>query len=214
MRVRFAPLRLLTLVLVISAVLFAVLAEQVSRHQGLIHSDPRLLADVIGVRNGFLTVLAKVVTNLGTAVAYLLLTAVGGWYWHRKRTVALPLAALAWMAVGLLLRVEISRAIARPRPSPGLRLVAAGGFAFPSGHTATATVGFGLMALLLWRVSSSSRRKLFVALAVFAVLAVGLSRVYLGVHWPTDVLGGWIFGIGWVTLGALIYRLASRRSSA
>lgn len=184
--------------------LFAGLAIQVTNHEGLIRSDPRLLHDIIGVRTGALTALAKVITNLGTGVTYLFLAGAGYRYWYKKRSVALPVAALLWMAIGLTLRLVISRAISRPRPLPALRLVGANGFAFPSGHTTTATISFGLMVLLLWQVVA---RRWLVPIAVVAVLVavtVGLSRSYLGVHWPTDVIGGWLFGTGWVALGALM----------
>jgi len=110
--------------------------------------------------------------------------------------------------MGLILRLEISRTIGRPRPSPGLWLVGASGFAFPSGHTSTATVGFGLMACLLWRLRGRIWRVLIGALATLSAAAVGFSRSYLGVHWPTDVLGGWGFGIAWVALGGFFWCLA------
>jgi undecaprenyl-diphosphatase len=200
----------LVAVAVTAAGLFAELADQVTDHQGLARSDPRLLHDIISVRSSSLTALAKVVTNLGTGVAYLLLAGVGYWYWRKTRSFALPIAALSWMAIGLTLRLDLSRIISRPRPSPVLWLVSASGFAFPSGHTSTATIGFGLMALLLWRVTSRGWRWPLATLATLAALAVGLSRTYLGVHWPTDVLGGWAFGIAWVALGGLICWIAVR----
>jgi membrane-associated phospholipid phosphatase len=169
------------------------------------------LADIIGLRSSVLTAFAKVITTLGTALAYLLLAGAGYWYWHKERSIALPVAALSWMGVGLFLRFEISRLVARPRPSPTLRLVGAHGFAFPSGHTATATIGCGLMAALLWQVVARRWRLPLVTVSVVAAAAVGLSRSYLGVHWPTDVLGGWAYGIAWVGLGGLILCLGSWR---
>ena len=201
----------LTVIVTTATALFVVLAVQVANVRGLARSDPRLLADIIGWRSSVLTSFAKVITTLGTALAYLLLAGAGYWYWHKKRSLALPVAALSWMGVGLFLRFEISRLVARPRPSPVLRLVGAHGFAFPSGHTATATIGCGLMAVLLWQVVARRWRVPLVTVSVVAAAAVGLSRSYLGVHWPTDVLGGWAYGIAWVSLGGLILRIASQR---
>jgi membrane-associated phospholipid phosphatase len=201
----------LATVVIAAAALFVVLAAQVTSHWGLARSDPRLLADIIGLRSSVLTTFAKVITDLGTALAYLLLAGAGYWYWHKERSIALPVAALSWMGVGLFLRFEISRLVARPRPSPTLRLVGAHGFAFPSGHTATATIGCGFMAALLWQVVARRWRVPLVTVSVVAAAAVGLSRSYLGVHWPTDVLGGWAYGIAWVGLGGLILCLGSWR---
>jgi membrane-associated phospholipid phosphatase len=194
----------LIVLVVMASALFITLAAQVSHHRGLATSDPRLLHDIIGLRTGVLTTLAKVITDLGTAVAYVLLAGAGYWYWHRKGSATLPIAALGWMAIGSTLRFLISQLIARPRPSLDLRLVEASGFAFPSGHTTTATIGLGLTAYLLWQVSSRNRHFVVAALALLGAVAVGLSRSYLGVHWPTDVLGGWAFGTAWVAFGALI----------
>ena len=80
----------------------------------------------------------------------------------------------------------------------------AGGYAFPSGHTTTATVGYGLAAALLIVLFPRVRAVIAVA-AVVLIAGVGLSRTYLGVHWPTDVLGGWALGTSWLALGALLH---------
>ena len=194
----------LIFLVVTASALFIALATEVCDQRGLVRSDPRLLHDIIGLRTSALTTLAKVVTNLGTGLAYFLLAAVGYRYWRKKGSPALPLAAVGWMALGLILRYTTSRLVARPRPAEELRLVSASGFAFPSGHTTTATIAFSSMALLLWRVTSRTWGLIVASLALLAAAAVGLSRSYLGVHWPTDVLGGWAFGIAWVAFGALI----------
>lgn len=91
-------------------------------------------------------------------------------------------------------------AFARPRPDSAGHLVEAAGASFPSGHAMMATV----VALSLWRLASPRRAGLvpgsLAAAAVTLVVAIGLSRVLTGVHWPTDVLAGWALGAGWATL--------------
>ena len=89
----------------------------------------------------------------------------------------------------------------------------AAGFALPSGHTATATFAAGLLCLGLARSPRSAWR--FVAFAVLALWVVldGVGRVYLGVHWPTDVVGGWLLGMLLTVLAAGLFpRLRTPRS--
>jgi undecaprenyl-diphosphatase len=111
---------------------------------------------------------------------------------------------------GQLVRTAINRTIARPRPPDALHLVNASGYAFPSGHTATATMAYGLLAVLL-AMSFPRGRWIFAAIALVLAVGVGLSRVYLAVHWATDVAGGWLFAVAWLTLAGLIASLSRRR---
>ncbi len=84
--------------------------------------------------------------------------------------------------------------LARQRPPDAL--VTVSGFSFPSGHTLNSTVTYGLVALLVWRSGwpSGLRRAAVVVLIVLIVL-IGLSRIALGAHYPSDVLGGWLAGV-------------------
>jgi undecaprenyl-diphosphatase len=95
---------------------------------------------------------------------------------------------------------------ARARPELIEPIVVERGFSFPSGHAALSMVAYGVVAVLIWRSSIAPwARRAAVALLGLIILAVGLSRVWLGVHYPTDVLAGW-------TLGALVVLLFARFS--
>jgi undecaprenyl-diphosphatase len=87
---------------------------------------------------------------------------------------------------------------ARVRPDAIGHLVPVDSLAFPSGHAANATMVWLCLALLLAR--GGRARAFAVWTAVWLVLAVGLSRIMLGVHWPSDVIGGWAFGLFWTLL--------------
>lgn len=90
-------------------------------------------------------------------------------------------------------------------PSPG-------SFSFPSGHALFATAFFGGLAVLLWARLRGARARLAVALlAAACILLIGFSRIYLGVHYPSDVLGGFAAGIVWVGAVALGDRIAVHR---
>ncbi|QBQ54358.1 phosphatase PAP2 family protein [Nitrosococcus wardiae] len=132
-----------------------------------------------------------------TVIGYLLLA--GKW----RAAVIVALSVSTGMVLSLLLKDLFDR----PRPD----LVPHGSIvyttSFPSGHSMMAAVVYLTLAALLARVQQRKRIKAYVLLvALTATLLVGLSRIYLGVHWPTDVLAGWTAGAAW----ALCWWLAAR----
>jgi undecaprenyl-diphosphatase len=107
----------------------------------------------------------------------------------------------------------IKVAVARPRPESGA-LVRPLGYAFPSGHSTTAAATWLAVAVVL--ASLTARRSLRILAAVVAtvvVVLVGVSRVCLGVHAPTDVLGGWALGALWVAGTLIAGRVLDRRDA-
>jgi undecaprenyl-diphosphatase len=115
---------------------------------------------------------------------------------------------------GSLLTFVLKSLFDRPRPDVVVHLVGVSSASFPSGHAmASATIYLTLGALLA-RVQPQRRLKIYagVVAATLTVL-VGLSRVYLGVHWPTDVLAGWCVGAAWAMLCWLIAAWLQRRGA-
>lgn len=103
--------------------------------------------------------------------------------------------------------------LARPRPL-GHRLVDAGGFSYPSGHAVSAAVLYVTLALVGSRhFKGPAYRRMLIALAVAVTLLVAASRVYLGVHYPTDVTSGTALGAGWAVLLASAFAYADERTS-
>ena len=137
-------------------------------------------------------------------------TALGGWHilipaallgalylaLRRRRRDAFLLLAVA--LGGRLLVWLLKDIVARPRPGIEEHLVAVGSASFPSGHAANGLITWLALALLLPRRARSA----LVAAALRLSARIGLSRVVLGVHWPSDVIGGWALGLAW-TLGLI-----------
>jgi len=89
----------------------------------------------------------------------------------------------------------------RPRPGLVAHGVEAYQASFPSGHSMMAAVVYLTLGVLLARLQGHRRQQVFImGAAALVVLAVGLSRIYLGVHWPTDVAAGWAAGVGWAAV--------------
>ena len=142
----------------------------------------------------------------GIAVLSMLTLAVTGFLLlDRKRRLAMVLlvATLGALSVSTVLK----QAFDRPRPDlvPHAAIVYTA--SFPSGHSMLAASTYLTLGVLLARVQRRRTIKAYILLcAVFATLLVGISRVYLGVHWPTDVLAGWTAGAGWALLCWLLAR--------
>jgi undecaprenyl-diphosphatase len=152
---------------------------------------------------------ARIVTRFGDWWAVLLAGAVGAvWLAVRRRyREALLLAALL-LSERLVVAV-LKLGFARGRPDPAGHLDAVHTLAFPSGHSANAmTLGLGLALLL---TQQGKGRVAAVAAGLLFALLVGGSRMVLGVHWPSDVAGGWAFGALWTLL---LLRLAAERRAA
>jgi len=93
------------------------------------------------------------------------------------------------------------------------QLIDAGGFGYPSGHSLNAMVFFGMCAMLVWLYSTQKSRKVgFTVFAIFAILSVGLSRIYLGVHTVTDVIGGYLMGIVILCAASIVYGRVRERN--
>ncbi len=122
------------------------------------------------------------------------------------RWTALWLAAA--VALGTLLQQGLKAAVDRPRPVWPDPVDSAHYAAFPSGHAMTATVVCGLLLWLLHRHGvGPAVWRAAVAVAVVSVVGVGLTRVWLGVHWPSDVVGGWLLGATVVGVAVWVHRL-------
>jgi membrane-associated phospholipid phosphatase len=103
----------------------------------------------------------------------------------------------------------VKNVVDRPRPPVADRLVVETNWSYPSGHSLGATAVIGVLTVIvLTRVTGRLARIAVAALGVLLVVAIGVSRVYLGVHWPSDVLAGWLIGGLWL---AVCHTLVIRR---
>ncbi|AXE87470.1 phosphatase PAP2 family protein [Streptomyces sp. Go-475] len=145
--------------------------------------------------------LARGLTATGTGVIPYMLAVLAGLVAGRSVRGRLFAVALcvACLGTGQAARYGVMQLIARPRPPRADWAAHASGWAFPSGHATTATLTAGLLVVAVLVRGPRGRALLALAACCWGAL-VGLTRVYLGVHWFTDVLGGWLLGLGWLGL--------------
>jgi undecaprenyl-diphosphatase len=176
--------------------LFCVLAIAMMQRAGWLDGLNVGLMEWAGTARGsaigrHITLPMRIASAIGGTVGRLLLLAVslGLLLWFGRRNGALWLAAM--MAGGTALNLILKQIFAAPRPDLLPHLDNVHTYSFPSGHAAGNMMFFGAVAMLLAQRGSYWTAAMIVAL-------IGVSRVWLGVHWPSDVTAGWIEGLGWL----------------
>jgi undecaprenyl-diphosphatase len=176
---------------------FFALAFALHEHR-LVSFDSHIFNFFIRRRSTAVNDLAKVVSELGGSVACFVLGAVGSIVlWKRK--IERHIALVPWISAcaGMASAGVMKQVFSRDRPPVILHLVTETNSSFPSGHATYSSafyLGLVLVALHLFAKTQQHRRQV-IAVGVVAAVAVGLSRLVLGVHWPTDILAGWLLGL-------------------
>ncbi|HEV7651199.1 MAG TPA: phosphatase PAP2 family protein [Actinophytocola sp.] len=182
---------------------------------GLVAPDTAVRDWFVERRSPTLTAVLTGFTTIGSS-AVLASLALGITVWlgaTRHRDEALLVAGTT--AGALILWPLLKNLVARARPDDA-HLVLVNSWAYPSGHSLTSTAVLGVLAVLAYRRVRSRPARVAIAVSGVALIgAVGVSRVYLGVHWPTDVLAGWLVGALWLAVCLWAHdRLARGRSAA
>lgn len=212
---------LLLLTLAVSAALvlgFVGIADEVLEGETRVLDEAVLQAlrgpDDNPIGPGWFTEAIRDLTALGSfSVLGLMVAAVLGYLLLTgKRVIAL--LVLVSVIGGTLVSSILKELFSRPRPSlaHAAEVFTA---SFPSGHALISTVTYLTLGVLLARVQASARLRVYIiAIAVLLALVIGLSRLYLGVHYPTDVLAGWCLGAAWAGLCLVVAAWLQRRGAA
>ncbi|MFT4110017.1 phosphatase PAP2 family protein [Propionicimonas sp.] len=190
--------------------------EAVAEDDGVAGLDRPVLDAMIRLRTPLSETVATAFTELGTTVPMVvigifLISAL--YLTHRRRTI---IVLMVVAAAGSITFTIVGKAlVGRSRP-PLVDAVPPyeASFSFPSGHTLNSTVVAGMLAyLVVWLAARVWQRACAVVGAALWALAMGLSRVFLGHHWLTDVVFAWLFGLAWLALLITVHQLLLRRQA-
>lgn len=181
---------------------FGSVLQDVVGRDGLNRFDGRFTVYVVGHRAGWLTAIMRGTSLLGSTVVLVPMILAYGLQAKRRGECWRPLVILGVAQLGAIALYDLIKPlVGRPRPAVGQLAATASGYAFPSGHTTQTTAVLGALAYLSAASVTAWRAKVTIWAAVVVVaLLVGFSRIYLGVHWATDVLGGYALGALWLTV--------------
>lgn len=197
----------------VAAFLFVTLAEQIERTTSWVsRSDMAIHTWFLSEHSPGLTTLFTTATKIGGTIGLgSLMALVAGTLIARKER-ASAVFVLVTGAAGALLNLGLKAIYARMRPDSVAALTSADWYSFPSGHAMDSFIVFGTLAYIAlrqpwpWVTKSAS-----VALAATLVLVISVSRVYLGVHWASDIIGGWSAGIAWLFFAVLAFEMQLRQ---
>ena len=197
---------LAVVIFVICALGFSLISVLVSNHMTY-HFDSTIISWVQGLEAPNLTVVMKFFTTIGSGLPIVIISIVimailYHFLGHRRE-----LLFLIWVMIGSALMNKLLKLVfQRTRPTLH-RIVEANGYSFPSGHSVAAFALYGALTFLIWKhVHKANGRILIIIVSSLFIVTIGISRIYLGVHYPSDVLGGYLMSACWLTLSIGLYR--------
>ena len=188
------------LIVVLCLMLFSIICYQILNYDSLVIDTNAYSFIADNIMNDSLTPILKVITELG-GVAFTVVAGVLIFIFCKK---------IRWFVtfdlVGVtLINQLLKHIIRRPRPNI-LRLVEESGYSFPSGHSMVSMTFYGIIIYLVYKnVNDKYLKWLLITLLSLLILAIGFSRVYVGVHYFTDVIGGFLLGLAYLVIYVNIY---------
>ncbi|MGH3870814.1 MAG: phosphatase PAP2 family protein [Pseudonocardiaceae bacterium] len=195
---------------------FGQLLDNVLESDGIAAADRPVLSFLAAHREPWLVTGMQVVSQVGSPLgAAITATVVGGALACTRRS-WLPLLIVGLGAAGIgMINLTVKWLVSRHRPPRAIAVLGEDGFSFPSGHTTGTTVVWLLSAWMVtrWVIRGRAGQDMAWTGALLFIVAVGASRVYLGVHFPSDVLAGWTLGAAWSVIIALVVNVWEQSTS-
>lgn len=185
------------IILFLCVVLFLAILQNVFYDEQLVLDSIFYNLVVQNMRAPTLTTILIIITNLGSAITLISLTILSIILIKNKK---IGLCISLNLIISTLLNVILKNIVQRPRPE-GYRLIDESGYSFPSGHSMVNTAFYGLLIYLVLRnVKNSKLKYTLVTLISLLIIGIGFSRIYLGVHYASDVLAGFLISIAYLVV--------------
>lgn len=202
------------LISVISLIGFSLMAIVISL-KDILAFDRVIMSFIQGLETPSLTAIMKFFTLMGSfkMIALIAIIVIIFLYIVLKHRSELILFTIVIIGARILNRF-LKEFFQRTRPDFH-RLIEIGGYSFPSGHAMNAMAAFGILTFLLWRHILSRRGRTFlIVLSSLFILMTGISRIYLGVHYPSDIIAGYLASGFWVAMAIWIYQKYKEKRQA
>lgn len=182
------------LILVLSLFFISILLLVIFKKTAFI--DEPIYEFIISWRSSFLDTFFIFITQLGNTIPILLIVLMMAAFLHNRYGIFLMVSTID----SVLMNTLVKYCVQRPRPT-GLRLIEQGGYSFPSGHAMISVCVYGYLLYLAYtRISNKYLKYSVSILLLLVILGIGVSRIYVGVHYPTDVLAGYLLATIYVIL--------------
>ncbi|MBD7907592.1 phosphatase PAP2 family protein [Sporosarcina gallistercoris] len=193
----------------ILAAVFGYVASSIG-NGSIVQFDRPVIDFVQGAETPWLTEVMKVFTTIGSTEAVIAISVItlGLLLYFRQKAQSLLFLIVIGGTAALNLVLKLFYQRARPDLN---RLIEISGYSFPSGHTMMATSLYIILAFILWRNARTSGRILYVIGAIFMISMICISRIYLGVHYPSDVVGGIISSAFWLLIAISVYTVSMNK---
>lgn len=186
----------------ISVILFSILFLDmcfgITNNPYILQLDKKILVLLISYRNPLITNVMKFITYTGNAKFYFIIMPIFIiFYVYKKQHLEISVLTISLLG-GHYINQFLKNYFGRIRPTD-YSIIIQEGFSFPSGHAMVSICFYGMLAYIITRNIKSKKRRIFlISTLIFYTLLIGFSRIYLGVHWPSDVIGGYIIGMAWL----------------
>ncbi len=190
-----------TLALIAATWLFAVIAEDIINKEQLSRWDVEVSNTIHAHATRAVTIVLLIITNVHSTIGVVVIASIITVYFLRRRLKYWALAFALSVYGGMVLNLILKDIFQRTRPHFDDPIVTLTSYSFPSGHTIVATTLYGaLCAFVISRVRGWLWRVVAILVALFMIVLVGFSRIYLGAHYLSDVLAAMVEGVFWLSL--------------
>jgi membrane-associated phospholipid phosphatase len=194
-------------IFVVGMNLFVELSEEVTE-QAMRRFDTQITDYVTSFRNPQLNKFFQFITDLGDVYAYMVATSIAAvFFFFKLRNKWFVFQLLGVLVLSALANIALKRAFNRARPTIE-HMVVVKSLSYPSGHAMSAMAFYGFLTYLIFQIKMPNwLRAVLSTVFIFLIFSIGISRIYLGVHFPSDVAGGFIAGLIWVAFCVVLFNI-------